>query len=83
MEFEEIQEIEEDEQYGPANLNAHFKNKSGSFLSIQKLQSGERDQREGGEFLDYDGYHGDGAYLSTSHCNIQADDSFDSDYGGA
>ena len=41
------------------------------------------DQREGGEFLDQDGYQGDAAaYLSTSHCNIQADDSDDSDEVG-
>ena len=69
LEFDQIMEIQEEEQNDPTNLKGHFKRNS--------------DMREGGEFLDYDGYQGDGAYLSSSHCNIQADDSYDSDDEGA
>ena len=62
MDFEEIEEIKV-----PQNMNMHSKKGSSQF-----------DQREGGEYLDSVNYYGDqGAYLSTSNCNIQGDDDSD------
>ena len=69
MEFE----VESERAEVHTNLNMHFKNNSGTFDSIKRMRPGERDMREGGEFI-Y-GYKSD----ATSHCNIQGDDSDDSD----
>ena len=76
MEFSQMQEIEEEEN-NPTNLNGHSKKSSMSLKSIK--QQSKNDQNEGGEFLNNDGYFGDGSYLSTSNCNIQADESDDFD----
>ena len=77
MQFDRVQDIEE--EINSANLNGHSKKYS---ASLKSLNQNEHDQNEGGEFLNYDGYQGDGGYLSTSHCNIQANDSDDSDDTG-